>query len=81
MDAFSVDYNINYTNNILDIHKYLMKIKFNNIMFGFIRKMFIALSSVCTQVNFSGSLPPKKPIKCLTLNNRLCQGRPRLVNI
>ena len=50
-------------------------------MFGFIKKIFIGLLSVCTQVSFSGSLPPKKPIKCLTLNNRPCQARPALVNI
>ena len=33
-------------------------------MFGFIKKMFIRLLSVCTLASFSGSLPPnyKEPI-------------------
>ena len=52
--AFSVNYNIINTNDILDIHKYLI-IK-NNIIFEFIREFFIGLLSVCTVVSFNGSL-------------------------
>ena len=43
--TFSVDYNIIGTNDILDIHKYLMKITINNVwlyfkkvMLGFVKK-------------------------------------------
>ena len=50
-------------------------------MFRFIKKIFIGLLSVCTQVSFRGSLTPKEPKKCLTLNSRPCQARPTLVNI
>ena len=39
------------------------------------------LLSCCTQVGFSRSLPPKEPIKCLTLNNRPCQAKLTLVHI
>ena len=50
-------------------------------MFRFIKKIFIGLLSVCTQVSFRGSITPKDPKKCLTLNSRPCQARPTLVNI
>ena len=35
-------------------------------MIVLIKEMFIVLS-VCTQVSFGRSLPPKEPTKCLTL--------------
>ena len=52
-------------------------------MFGFIKKLFIGLLSVCTLVRFSRSLPPnyKRPIKCVSLNNHPRQARKTLVNI
>ena len=44
----------------------------NNVIFGFIKKMFSGLLSVYIVVPFSGSLPSKskEPIKCVSLNNR-----------
>ena len=48
----------------------------NNIMFGFIKEMFIGLLSVCTKVRFGSSLPS---IKCLTSNNLPCQARQHLL--
>ena len=54
-----------------------------NNMFGFIKKIFTGLLYICTIVNFSGSLffNYKEPIKSVSLNNQLCQGRPTLVDI
>ena len=45
--------------------------------------MFIGLLSACTMRNFDKSLISysKEPIKCVSLNNRLCQARPTLVDI
>ena len=40
---FSVDFNPIYTNDILDIHKYLMKRSWYKIMFGLIKKIFTGL--------------------------------------
>ena len=57
------------TNNIIDIHKYLMRnnIIKNHIILGFIFKIFIGLLGVCTIKGFSGLLPSnyKELIKCL----------------
>ena len=52
-------------------------------MFGFIKKMFIGLSSVCTMGHFCESLTfnSKAAIKCVSLSNNPCQARPTLVNI
>ena len=38
MYVFSVDYNIIHSNDILDIHEYLMKVIKYTIMFGSIKK-------------------------------------------
>ena len=40
---FSVDFNPIDINDILDIHKYLVKITWYKIMFGLIEKMFFSL--------------------------------------
>ena len=39
--SFSVDFNHIDTNDILDIHKYLVKGKLYKIMFALIKKMFM----------------------------------------
>ena len=53
------------------------------IMFGFIKKMFIGLSSPCTRGSFGESLAfnSKGHIKCESINNQPCQTRPTLVDI
>ena len=68
---FSVDYNPIDTNDVLDIHRYLMKKAWYKIMFGFIKNMFIVLLSVYTIGCFGASLAPnyKEPIKCVSLNS------------
>ena len=70
---FSVDYDRIDVEDILDIRKYLM-IK-NNIWKNC--NFFIGLLNIFTLVRFSKSLYSyyKKPIKCVTLNNRPCQAR------
>ena len=74
--AFSVDYDIINTNDILYIHKYLMKVTNKNkiyclnllknkfrvyleIIFAFIKEMFILLLSVCTKGSFGEPLIQK----------------------
>ena len=43
VDCFSVDFNRIDNNDLLDIHKYLMKRKWHKIMLGLIKKIFIGL--------------------------------------
>ena len=52
-------------------------------MFGFIKKMFIVLFSVCTIGRFGESLAfnSKGPIKCISLDNQSYQTKPGLVDI
>ena len=52
-------------------------------MFRFIKLIFLGLLSVCTIGHFRKSLVSnlKEPIKCVSLNNHLCQAIPRLINI
>ena len=61
--VFSVDYVID-TNDILDIDIYLMKETYK-IMFGFIKKWFVGLLSVCARGCFGESLASnyREPIK------------------
>ena len=63
---FSVEHDTIDTSNISGIYRCLMKKTWYKIMFGLIKEMFIVLS-VCTQVSFGRSLPPKEATKCLTL--------------
>ena len=50
-------------------------------MFGFIKKMFVGLLSVCTIVSFGESLASssKGSIKFLTLYNQPCKARQHLL--
>ena len=79
---FLVDFGSIDVGNILDIHKYLMK-KYNTKLSKFIKKMFIGLLSACTIVSFDRSLAsnPEGPMKCVSLNNQPCQGRPTIVDL
>ena len=80
---FSIDYNSIGFDDILDIHKYLMK-KHEKILFDFIKKMFIELLSASSKRRFGESLAPnsKGRKKCISLNNQLCQAiRPTLLDI
>ena len=59
---FSVDFNPIDTNNILDIHRYLMKGKYYKIILRLIKKMSIEL--LISTVNASNHT------KCLSLSNQ-----------
>ena len=76
MWMFFVDYNIIGTNNILDIHKYLM-------MLRFIFKIFIGLLKVCTIGIFgkSSACHSEVGLTCISLDNRPCQAKPSQHNI
>ena len=70
---FSVDYRDFDTNNIINIHKYLMKKKNYKILFGLTKKMFIGL--LTSIVNGSNH------IKCVSLSNQKCMIQPTLINL
>ena len=69
----SDDFNPIDTNDILDIHKYLMKGRWYKIMFVVILKIFVVLLS--NIVNGSNHT------KCVSLNNEKCMIQPTLVNL
>ena len=71
--SFPVDFNPIDNNDILDIHKYLMKRTWYKIMFGLIKKMFIVLLS--STVNASNHT------KCVSLSNQKCNIQPSLIYI
>ena len=71
--VFCVDYNAVDTNNILDIHRYLIRETWYKIMSGFFKKMFIGL---LTNV-FNAS----NPTKCVSFNNQQCMTQPSLINL
>ena len=83
MYGFSIDYGGIDADDILDIHKYLMKKTRFKIMFGFIKKMFIGLSGTFMTISFGESLASntKRCIKCVSLSNRPCEATPTLVDI
>ena len=70
---FSDDFNSIDTNGILDIHKYLMKITRNKIMFRLIKKIFIGL--LISIVNASNHT------KYVSLSNQKCMTQPTIINL
>ena len=52
-------------------------------MYGFIKRVFIGLLSVCILIRFGRPLASnyKQPIKCVSLTNRPCQTRSTLFNV
>ena len=62
---FSADFNPIDTNNILDIHKYLIKRTYYKIIFGLIRKMFMGLSISITNAS--------NHTKCVSLSSQKCE--------
>ena len=69
---FSVDFNP-IDNDILDIHKYLMKRTWYKIMFGLILKKIIGLST--------GLVNGSNHTKCVLLSNEKYEIQPTLVNL
>ena len=70
---FSVDFNPIDTNNILDIHKYLMERTWYKIMFGLIKKIFIGL--------LTGLVNGSNHTKWISLSNQKCMIQPTLINL
>ena len=70
---FSVDYRAFDADNIIDIHKYLIKKTWYKIMLEIIFKMFVVLLS--SIVNASNH------IKSVSLNNQKCIIQPTLINL
>ena len=68
---FSVDFNPIDANDILDIHKYLMKGTWYKIMFDLIKKIFIRLLSIVSAPNHT---------KCISLSNQKCMIQSTLIN-
>ena len=70
---FSIDFNPIHINDILDIHRYLMKRKQYKIMFGIIKKMFILLlNNIVNGTNLK---------RCISLSNKKCMIQPTLINL
>ena len=70
---FSVDFNPNDANNILDINKYLIKGIWYEIMFGLIKKIFIRLlTDIVSASNHT---------KCILLSNQKCMIQHSLINL
>ena len=74
---FSVDYKSIAVNDILDIHKYLMKKKRYHIKrFGFVKQIFVSI------MMFLGCILSKvNSLKCVSINNQECKVRPEIINI
>ena len=70
---FSIGFNAIDINDILDIHKYLMKRTWYKIMFGLIKKIFIRL--------LTGLVNGSNHTKCVSLNNQKCQIQPDLADL
>ena len=69
---FSVDFNP-IDNDILDIHKYLMKRTWYKIMFGLIKKIFIGL--------LTGLVNGSNHKRCISLSNQKRMIQPTLINL
>ena len=67
----SVGFNPIETNNILDIHKYLMKRTWHKIVFGLIKEIFIGL--------LIGLVNGSNHIKCVSLSNQKCMIQPLIL--
>ena len=73
INFFSVDFNPIDTNDILDIHKYLMKRTWYEIMFGLIKKIFIRL--------LTGLVNGSNHTKCILLSNQKCMIQATFINL
>ena len=68
MYFFSVDFNPIDTNDVLDVHKYLMKETWYKTMFGLIKKMFIGLLTDIVRAS--------NHTKPMSLSNKKCMIQP-----
>ena len=74
---FSADYDATDVDDIVDIHKYL--IKKNNIVymkiFGFVKKMFFVGLAILSSLTNANSL------SCTSMNNQECRVGPQFINV
>ena len=69
---FSLDYDATDVDDILDIHKYLMKKRaYYNKMFKFVKQIFIS-----AMMFFGCNLSNVNSLKCVSMNNQECKIRP-----
>ena len=73
MKFLSVEFNPIDTNNILDIHNYLMKETWYKIIFGLIKKIFIGL--------LTGLVNRSNHKKCVLLSDQKYEIQPTLFNL
>ena len=73
MKFLSVEFNPIDTNNILDIHNYLMKETWYKIIFRLIKKIFIGL--------LTGLVNRSNHKKCVLLSNQKYEIKPTLFNL
>ena len=70
VNFFSVDFHPIDSNDILDIHKLLIIVSWDKIMFGLIKKIFIGLlTDIVSASNIT---------KCVLLSNQKCMIKPTL---
>ena len=73
LNFFSIDFSPIYTNNILDIHKYLMKGTWCKIIFRLIKKIFFGLlTDIVIASNHT---------KSVSLSNQKCMTQPTLISL
>ena len=73
VNYFSVDFNSIYTNDVLNIHKYLMTKTRCKIMFGLIKKIFMGL--------LTGLVNGSNHAKSISLINPKCMTQPILIKL
>ena len=73
---FSVDYDSIELDDILDIHKYLMKKKKYKMMLRFIKKCFFTSITF-----FSYNVLNVNSLECVSMNNQECKIRSEIVNV
>ena len=79
---FSVDYDATDVDDIVDIHRYLMKKNKIGYMkiFKFVKKVFfvgLTILSGFASVNSLNAIP----LSCISMNNQECKTRPQVVNV
>ena len=72
----SIDYDAIPVDDMLDIHKYLIK-KWHSVikMFEFVKKCFF------TGLTFLSTLTSVNSLSCISMNNQECKVRPQIVNV
>ena len=72
---FNVDYDATAVDDVLEIHKYLIKKTRYKIMFGFIKNKFIkAIAFIRLNANVV-------PLQCVSMSNKECKIRAAILNI